>query len=84
MFQILRERGGDATTSWNTEYALALEITEWDRQPYDAATGGWQVGGRASGRIYVNFAQGMGDLENSFAAGEFEDVPIVYFGPPPE
>ena len=82
MFQILREPDATSTTSWNTEFALALEITEWSREPYDATTGGYQVGGRASGRVYVNFAEGT--LDASFVAGEFDDVPIVYYGPPGE
>jgi hypothetical protein len=84
MFQILREPGGETTTSWNTEFALALEITDWSRAPYDVAAGGFQVRGRASGRIYVTFAQGASPLENSFVAGVFEDAPIVYYGPPAE
>lgn len=82
MFQIRPQPTAETTTSWNTRFALALEISDWQRKPWQPDGETYQIGGRASGRIYIVFAAGMGDIRNSFVAGEFADAPIVYYGPP--
>lgn len=81
-FQILKPDGSGETTSWNSDNAWVLEITEWNQKPWDAEADFFQTAGTASGRIAVCY-KGYGDFKNSWAAGNFKDAVIRYMGKPP-
>lgn len=82
-WQIQNTPGSEDTTSWNTQYAMVLEITKWDLKPYEEGGKHYQQGGTASGRIYVCYKSSeLSRIESSFVAGVFEDVPIIYYGRP--
>jgi len=80
-FQVQKTDKADDTTSWNADNAYVLEITRWDVKPYTEDEGMFQVGGKASGRVYIVY-KGAFDMKDSWAAGIFTDVPVRYMGQP--
>lgn len=81
-FQIQKPAGSSTTTSWNTSIAYIVKIDEWQAFPYAQGGPTFQLGGRASGRLYICFKGTEGMIKDSFVAGVFEDAPIVYYGNP--
>jgi len=81
-FQIKLSPTGKDTTSWNTEIAWAIEISDWRREPWLASKGLFQRGGSVSGKLYICFKGGGQGIKSSWVSGEFTDVPIVYYGDP--
>jgi hypothetical protein len=81
-FQIRTSPGATDTTSWNTSVAWAIAIDEWEQRPWNEEGGSFQRAGSASGRLYICFQSGQGPIEDSFVAGEFRGVPIMYYGRP--
>jgi hypothetical protein len=69
------------TTSWNAFNAHVIEFTKWDVKPYDPEGGYTQQAGTASGKLAVVYQAGF-DFENSWAAGTFTDIPVIYKGEP--
>lgn len=61
-----------------------IKLTRWDVVAYDAAKGGFQPGGRATGRLYVEMRGDAkeGEKPESWCAGEFTDAPVVYWEDP--
>ena len=81
-FQIKPAADSQQTTSWNSLVAWAIEITTWKAGPWREGGETFQRAGSASGRLYICFHGPQGQIRDSFVAGEFSDVPIIYFGPP--
>ena len=81
-FQIKNTVESKGTTSWNTEIAWAIEITDWQRHPWRESDGLFQQGGTASGKLYICFKGSEANIKSSWIAGAFNDVPIVYYGDP--
>lgn len=77
-FQIIRTADPTGTTSWNADNAYYIEFTSWDVKPWDEKNHGYQVGGKASGKVYVVYKATSGDFKNSGASGEFKDIPVRY------
>jgi hypothetical protein len=42
----------------------------------------FQRAGSAAGRLYICFQGAAGRIQNSFVAGRFTDVPVIYYGEP--
>ncbi|MEP5765280.1 MAG: hypothetical protein ABJ308_11840 [Halieaceae bacterium] len=82
MFQIKPSAQAQGTTSWNTSVAWVIEITSWDKRAWQEGGGTFQRAGSASGRLYICFEGAPDRIQSSFVAGEFSDVPIMYYGPP--
>jgi len=81
-FQIQQPDDPERTTSWNTNLAYVLEITEWDVSEYDPEGSLFQEAGTASGKVVAVF-RGSGDrFQNSWVAGTFEDAVVRYMGRP--
>ncbi len=72
----------EATTSWNAENAWAIEITKWEVADYDPDGDLYQMAGTASGRIAVCYKGNPTGIQNSWLAGDFEDVTVRYMGKP--
>ena len=81
-FQIKNTPESKGTTSWNTEIAWVIEITDWQRHAWRENGGVFQQGGTASGKLYICFKGSTANIKNSWISGEFTDVPIVYYGDP--
>lgn len=81
-FQIQKIDDPESTTSWNTQMAYHLEITEWDAGDYDPEGGLFQEAGTASGKIVAVFRGREGSFGNSWVAGTFEDAVVRYMGKP--
>ena len=81
-FQIKQASAGKGTTSWNTEIAWVIEISDWHREPWLESKGLFQRGGSVTGKLYICFKGGGQGIKNSWVSGEFTDVPIVYYGAP--
>ncbi len=81
-FQIKHTTASKGTTSWNTEIAWAIEFTDWQRHTWRASDGLFQQGGTASGKLYICFKGSTANIKSSWIAGEFTDVPIIYYGDP--
>ncbi len=72
------------TANWSGENAWIIKFTRWNVKPYNATAGnGFQLAGKASGRIAICFkGDATGEIKDSWAAGEFSDAPVVYRGKP--
>jgi len=81
-FQIKKSPDATGTTSWNTSTAWVIEITRWDRGPWQVGGKTFQQAGTAAGRLYLCFKGSEGNIRSSFLAGVFDDAPIMYYGPP--
>jgi hypothetical protein len=81
-FQIKKSPDSQETTSWNTDSAWIIEITEWAKKPWIEGAGTFQQVGTASGRLYICFNGSEQGLKNSWASGIFENAAIVYYGKP--
>lgn len=74
---------GWLTTSWNADNAHYLEITSWTVTPPTVEPGQRAAGGTASGRVYITY-RGSDPAENSWLAGTFTDIPVVFEGAAPQ
>ena len=81
-FQIKTSPDSRGTTSWNTDNAWIIQITEWEKKPWIEGEGTFQQVGKASGRLYVSFKGSEQGFRNSWISGTFEDAAIVYYGKP--
>ena len=81
-FQIQKIDEPERTTSWNTNTAYHLEITEWTAGDYDPEAGMFQEAGRASGKVVAVFRGREGSFGNSWVAGTFENAVVRYMGRP--
>lgn len=79
-FQV-KKSDEDKTTSWNASNSYYIEITKWDVKEYNSKKGMFQVGGKASGKVYVAY-KGSGNFKQSVVAGTFEDAVVRYMGKP--
>ncbi len=69
--------------SWSGKNSFAIEITEWEAVPFDASgESEFYVAGKASGYLAVCFETDGEDVPDSWAAGSFKDVPVLYQGAP--
>lgn len=80
MFQIAQKES-EETTSWNSNAAWAIEITQWEVKPYDQDGDLFQEAGTASGRVYICY-QGSAGFLNSGVAGYFRNAVVRYMGDP--
>jgi hypothetical protein len=63
--------------------AWRVEITSVEIADFDADQPVFQVAGHASGRVVACFRAGSGSgFVNSWVAGQFDEVPVRYLGPP--
>ncbi len=82
-FQIRQKDDPDSTTSWNTDNAYAIEITDWNVAEWDPDSDMFQQAGTASGRVFICFSgEGWDNFDNSWVAGTFTNVPVRYMGEP--
>lgn len=81
-FQIQKIDEPERTTSWNTNTAYHLVITEWDAGEYDPEGGLFQQAGTASGKVVAVFRGREGSFADSWVAGTFEDAVVRYMGKP--
>lgn len=81
-FQIQKIDEPERTTSWNTNTAYHLEITEWTAGDYDPEGSMFQEAGRASGKVVAVFRGREGSFANSWVAGTFENAVVRYMGRP--
>jgi len=81
-FQIQKIDDPESTTSWNTNMAYHLEITEWNASDYDPEGSLFQEAGTASGKVVAVFRGREGSFANSWVAGTFEDAVVRYMGKP--
>jgi len=78
-FQIQKIEEPAETISWNSENTWVLDITKWDRRPWDQNGDIYvQQLGTASGRVYVSYRGNEGSFGNSGVAGEFKNAYIIY------
>ena len=80
LFQI-KKKDEEGTTSWNSNAAWAIEITQWDVKPFDQEGDIFQEAGVASGRVYICY-QGSAGFLNSGVAGVFHNAVVRYMGDP--
>ena len=79
--QTRKIKNPDETTSWNSDNAWVLEITEWDVKDWDPDGDIFQVAGTASGKVAVCYKGSCG-FADSWAAGTFTGAVIRYMGKP--
>ena len=79
--QIKKIDNPEETTSWNSDNAWVLEITQWDVKPWDPEGDIFQVAGTASGRVAVCY-KGTCGFADSWVAGTFSGAIVRYMGEP--
>lgn len=72
---------GEELDNWSGPNSCAIQFTDWTLEPFDEEDG-FKVAGKASGYLAVCFQTDGEDVEDSWAAGSFTDIPILYCGTP--
>jgi len=72
---------GEELDNWSGPNAYAIQFTDWTLEPFDTDEE-FKVAGKASGYLAICFQNDGEDVEDSWAAGSFTDIPILYSGTP--
>ena len=68
------------TKEWESRSEYSLELLQWKIKPYNVKKGVFQVAGKASGRLMIQFVDNQGI--HGWVVGKFEDVLVRYMGDP--